>query len=158
MTTCSPCSVIGIDRNLTLSLLQYENNSVTISGQHEEIIVVRADGTVERHDTLNLGFPLGLEKSITNLIAQVCLPLKPGDVLVAYTDGITEAVNAEGVYFGIERLSRVIVKNHQMPSRHICEAVLAKLRSHIGRQQLFDDISMLVVKPITPAVLPAMSV
>lgn len=146
------------DRNLTLSLLQYENNSVTISGQHEEIIVVRADGTVERHDTLNLGFPLGLEKNIANLIAQVCLPLNAGDVLVAYTDGITEAVNGEGVCFGIDQLSRVIAENYQEPSETIREAVLATLRSHVGCQQLLDDISMLVVKPLAPAILPVVSV
>ncbi len=47
------------DRNLTFSLLHYRDRIVTISGQHEEVLVVRSGGALERHDTLNLGFPLG---------------------------------------------------------------------------------------------------
>src|SRR5262249_25686271 len=40
------------DRNLTFSLLHYQDKQVTISGQHEEVLVVRGDGALERHDTL----------------------------------------------------------------------------------------------------------
>jgi hypothetical protein len=42
-------------------LLHYQDKVVIISGQHEEVLVVRGDGILERHYTLNLGFPLGLE-------------------------------------------------------------------------------------------------
>ena len=41
---------MNCDRNLTLSLLQYRDKVVTISGQHEEVLVVRENGTLERHD------------------------------------------------------------------------------------------------------------
>jgi sigma-B regulation protein RsbU (phosphoserine phosphatase) len=52
-------------RNLSLSLLHYEDKVVTISGQHEEVLIVRENGVLERHDTLDLGFPLGLEAKIS---------------------------------------------------------------------------------------------
>ncbi len=85
------------DRNLTLSLLHYRDHLVTISGQHEEVLVVRETGVLERHDTLNLGFPLGLEKDICRFVDETSIPLKSGDVMVVYTDGITESVNGAGV-------------------------------------------------------------
>jgi PAS domain S-box-containing protein len=135
------------DRNLTLSLLHYQDKVVTISGQHEEVLVVRGNGVVERHDTLNLGFPLGLEEDISSFISEATVPLRSGDVMVAYTDGITEAINCAGVAFGIGRLSEAVRTSHQKPACAIREAVLSCLRKYIGTQHLLDDVSLLVIKP-----------
>jgi sigma-B regulation protein RsbU (phosphoserine phosphatase) len=135
------------DRNLTLSLLHYQDKIVTISGQHEEVLVVRGDGVLERHDTLNLGFPLGLEEDISGFIGEATVPLRSGDVLVAYTDGITEAMNDAGVAFGVERLSEVVRTSHTQPSGAIREAVLSSLREYIDGRQLLDDVTLLVIKP-----------
>jgi PAS domain S-box-containing protein len=135
------------DRNLTLSLLHYQDKVVSISGQHEEVLVVRGNGVVERHDTLNLGFPLGLEEDISSFIGEATVPLRSGDVMVAYTDGITEAMNCAGVAFGIGRLSEAVRTSHQKPACAIREAVLNSLRKYIGGQHLLDDVSLLVIKP-----------
>jgi PAS domain S-box-containing protein len=135
------------DRNLTLSLLHYQDRMVTISGQHEEVLVVRGDGALERHDTLNLGFPLGLEADISSFISEAKVPLNFGDVMVAYTDGITEATNCAGVAFGIGRLSEAVRNSHQKSACVIREAVLHSLRKYIGGQHLHDDVSLLVIKP-----------
>ncbi len=43
------------DKNLALSLLDYQNGTFTITGQHEEILLVRKDCKVERIDTFDLG-------------------------------------------------------------------------------------------------------
>jgi PAS domain S-box-containing protein len=135
------------DRNLTLTLLHYQDKVVTISGQHEEVLVVRGDGILERHDTLNLGFPLGLEEDISSFIAEATVPLRSGDVMVAYTDGITEAVNDAGVAFGLERLSEVVRTSHLQPAGAIREAVLSSLRNYTEGQNLLDDVTLLVIKP-----------
>jgi PAS domain S-box-containing protein len=138
---------MNCDRNLTLSLLRYQDKVVTISGQHEEILVVRGDGILERHDTLNLGFPLGLEQDISSFIGEATVPLCSGDVMVAYTDGITEAVNDAGVAFGLERLSEVVRTSHRQPAGAIREAVLSSLRNYTEGQTLLDDVTLLVIKP-----------
>jgi serine phosphatase RsbU (regulator of sigma subunit) len=138
---------MNCDGNLTLSLLHYEDRLVTISGQHEEVLVVRGNGVLERHDTLNLGFPLGLEEDISGFIAEASIPLQSGDVMVLYTDGITEAINQAGVMFGIERLSEAIRASYAQPADGIRAAVLGSLRAYIGGQNLLDDISLLVIKP-----------
>jgi PAS domain S-box-containing protein len=135
------------DRNLTLSLLHYQDEVVTISGQHEEVLVVRGDGNLERHDTLELGFPLGLEKDISNFIGEARVPLCSGDVMVAYTDGITEAVNGEGIAFGLEGLSEAVRTSHRQPAGAIRDAVLSSLRKYTEGQDLLDDVTLLVIKP-----------
>jgi len=139
---------MNCDRNLTLSLLRYEDNLVTISGQHEEVLIVRADGMLERHDTLELGFPLGLEEDISEFIGESRVPLLSGDVMVVYTDGITEAANSSGVLFGIERLSDAVRISHAQSADAIRKAVLGSLREYIGGECLLDDISLLVIKPV----------
>jgi serine phosphatase RsbU (regulator of sigma subunit) len=135
------------DRNLTFSLLHYQDKVVTISGQHEEVLVVRDNGVLERHDTLDLGFPLGLEEDISSFIGEATVPLRSGDVMVAYTDGITEAMNCAGVAFGVERLSEAVRTNHGQPADAIRQGVLRSLREYIGGQHLLDDVSLLVIKP-----------
>jgi PAS domain S-box-containing protein len=139
---------MNCDRNLTLSLLHYHDKSVTISGQHEEILVIRENGVLERHDTLNLGFALGLEKDICRFIGETKIPLQSGDVMVLYTDGITEAGNAAGVSYGIDRLCEVVKAAHRQTVGEILAAVRESLREYRGEQVLLDDVSLLVVKPI----------
>lgn len=134
------------DRNLTLSLLDYQDRVATISGQHEEVIVVRKDGALERHDTIDLGFPLGLEEHISSLIAETRVPLESGDVMVLYTDGITEATCCTGVSYGIERLAQAVKDSHEKPAAGIREAVLGHLREHVNGTGLLDDITLVVIK------------
>jgi PAS domain S-box-containing protein len=137
---------MNCDRNLTLSLLQYRDKVVTISGQHEEVLVVRENGTLERHDTLDLGFPLGLEENISSFIGEAKIPLRSGDVMVVYTDGITEAINSAGIAYGIEQLCKVVRTTHRQLADSIREAVLSSVREHVGGQRFLDDMSLLVVK------------
>ncbi|HEY6340218.1 MAG TPA: PP2C family protein-serine/threonine phosphatase [Bryobacteraceae bacterium] len=138
---------MNCDRNLTLCLLRCQNNTVTISGQHEEVLIVRANGSLERHDTLELGFPLGLEKTISRFVAEARVPLADGDVMVAYTDGVTEAINKSGAMFGIERLCEAVRTHHSLPADHIRDAVIGTVREFTGGTPALDDISLLVIKP-----------
>jgi len=63
------------DKNLTLCLLDYQSGELKLSGQHEEMIVVRKDGTIELVDTADLGFPIGLNDDIADFIDQTTVQL-----------------------------------------------------------------------------------
>ncbi|MBD2176933.1 SpoIIE family protein phosphatase [Pseudanabaena sp. FACHB-1998] len=134
------------DKNLTLSLIDYEHGKLTLSGQHEEIIVARKNGTLERFDTIDLGFPIGLEKEIIDFVDQKQIHLDAGDVMVLYTDGITEAENEQRQLYGVERLCEVVVRNVAGSAIVIRQAVIEDLRSHIGTQKIYDDITLLILK------------
>lgn len=134
------------DKNLTLSLLDYHDGTLRLSGQHEEMIIVRQGGKIERIDTIDLGFPIGLEADITDFVTYDEMRLQPGDVIVLYTDGITEAEDLQGVQYGLERLCHLVSQNCQLSAKGIRQAVLDDLWRHIGQQQIFDDITLLVLK------------
>ncbi|WP_333270006.1 MULTISPECIES: SpoIIE family protein phosphatase [unclassified Microcoleus] len=134
------------DKNASLALLDYEEGILKLSGQHEEMIVVRCNGSVERFDTIDLGFPIGLDADIAEFVAETIVQLHSGDVVVLYTDGITEAENRDRVLYSVERLIEVIQINWQRTATEIRLAVIDDVRSHIGEQKVFDDITLLILK------------
>ena len=134
------------DKNLTLALLTYAHGHVSISGQHEEAIIVRHGGAIERIDTIDLGFPLGLEADIAEFIRHTSVALHPGDGVVLYTDGITEAADIHQRLYGIERLCTVISQHWAGTAHDIQAAVIADVQCHIGAQKVFDDITLVVAK------------
>jgi predicted ATPase/serine phosphatase RsbU (regulator of sigma subunit)/tRNA A-37 threonylcarbamoyl transferase component Bud32 len=133
------------EKNLTFALLEYQDNAVHLSGQHEEMIVVR-QGQVECIDTDALGFPIGLDEDIGAFVAQEKVTLNAGDVVVLYTDGITEAENLDLEQYGLERLCEAVKQNWQCSAQDIRQAVISDVRQYIGEQKVFDDITLLVLK------------
>jgi PAS domain S-box-containing protein len=95
-------------KNLTLALIDYEAGKLTISGQHEEMIIVRTTGEIERIDTIDLGFPIGLEPYINDFIGKTEVDLNLNDIAVLYTDGVTEAENMDKEQYGLERLCEIV--------------------------------------------------
>lgn len=136
------------NKHLTLAILSYFEGRLSISGQHEETILVRKNGEVERIDTIDLGFPIGLEYDIAGFVHHQIVELNPGDGIVLYTDGITEATNLDNVQYGMERLCQIIGQSWHLLAQEIQQAVIEDLRRHIGQQKIFDDITLLVLKRV----------
>jgi sigma-B regulation protein RsbU (phosphoserine phosphatase) len=137
---------MNCDKNLTLAILNYAEGRISISGQHEEIIVVRKGGKIERIDTINLGFPIGLDDEIAHLISEELVELELGDGVVLYTDGIPEARDIDSQFYGLERLCEVVAINWHLSAEQIKQAAIDDLRGFIGEQQVFDDITLVVLK------------
>jgi len=137
---------IKTDKNLTLCLLDYQSGTLKLSGQHEEMIVVRRNGKVELVDTINLGFPIGLDDDIADFIDQTTVQLASGDGVVLYTDGITEAENSDGEQYGLQRLCEVVSYHWVQSAEAIKESVIAEVLKYIGTQEVYDDITLIVLK------------
>lgn len=137
---------VGLDRTATLALLDYAQGVLRLTGQHEEAVVVRTGGAIERIDTMALGVPVGLEVDIGMFIDHTELRLDPGDVVVLYTDGITEAEDIHGEQYGIERLCAAVRRAHTGSAQEIKRALVDDVLRFIGGQKVFDDITTVVIK------------
>ncbi|MEM9485513.1 MAG: SpoIIE family protein phosphatase, partial [Cyanobacteria bacterium P01_F01_bin.116] len=137
---------INSDKTMTLSLLDYKQGTLYLSGQHEDVLIVRANGSLEQIDTVNLGFPIALEEDIDDFLAHTQIHLETNDVVVLYTDGITESRNIDREFYGLNRLCNVIMNNYQRTAQEIRAAVIQDVANHIGQQKLLDDITLLVLK------------
>ena len=135
-----------VDKSLTLSLLDYNQGRLSLSGQHEHVLIMRAGGSVETIDTIDLGMPLGLEEDITRFIAEHVVHLQPGEGVVLFTDGITEAENAERNQFGLPRLVKLVGKHWQKPAEAIVTEIVNAVYDHIAANEVYDDITLVVFK------------
>ncbi len=77
-----------------------------------------------------------------------CLTMHPGDLLVCYTDGITEPENAYGEEFGEERLIDLVKKHVHRDDSEIVHIVLDAVRSWTGSPELFDDMTLLLAREV----------
>lgn len=74
--------------------------------------------------------------------------LEPGDLLVCFTDGITEPENAFGEMFGEERLLDLLVRHGESDERRIIEIVLEAVRDWTGSDELQDDMTLLLARRV----------
>ena len=72
--------------------------------------------------------------------------LEPGDLLVAYSDGIPDAINLNIDDFGLDRLIELIDQNRAQPVDAVCRAIFEGVFAFRGLAEAFDDITVLVTR------------
>ncbi len=72
--------------------------------------------------------------------------LRPGDVVVWFTDGVTESENTQRVQYGSQRLLQCIRDNAQLPAERLRDALLFDVRQYMGTQPQADDITIVVAE------------
>jgi hypothetical protein len=94
------------------------------------------------------GMALGLDegKLFSSIIRENTVPLNSGDVLVFYTDGITEAMNVREEEYGEERLMKCIADNSHLPSKEMVDQITADVNRFAGAQPQHDDITLVVMR------------
>ncbi len=106
-------------------------------------IVFRSRGTHRLKKLVNTGIPLGLLEDRT--WDKAVVQLDPGDVLVLYTDGITEAQNEKEEFYGETRLLDSIRTNLDGSAEGISQRILADLQEFVGSAPQYDDITLSVL-------------
>ena len=79
-------------------------------------------------------------------IADVSVQLKPGDGIIAYTDGITEALNEKGDEWGLDSLLGLIQTESPKNPDALIKAVRTSIAHYVGAQQQYDDMTLLALK------------
>jgi sigma-B regulation protein RsbU (phosphoserine phosphatase) len=74
------------------------------------------------------------------------LDLRPGDVLIAFTDGVTEALNPKEEEFGEERLKNLLRRSAHLPVDEMASAITNELKNWIGDAAQYDDLTFILVK------------
>ena len=74
------------------------------------------------------------------------VPLAEGDVLLFYSDGVTEAENATGLEFGPERLVALLTQRHADPVNDLLATIHQMVQVHTGQESLADDFTCIVVR------------
>jgi serine phosphatase RsbU (regulator of sigma subunit) len=97
-------------------------------------------------DGMVLGLLLDDAQTFSRLLEEVTLPLGPGDVFLLYTDGISEAMNAEGDCFGDARLAELVGRHADLPSDELRERILRDVGVFAGSAPQQDDMTMVLLR------------
>jgi len=92
------------------------------------------------------GIALGVMDEIN--LQEVELNLANNDVVVFYTDGITEAVNDKEEQFGQERLIKLVAQNSSLPAQELIDKIKSAVTDFAQRQAQFDDLTLVVLKSL----------
>ena len=110
-----------------------------LGGPSRQVQVVMPDGLV-------LGLKIDNGERFNLLLEEVTLPLGAGDLFVLYTDGITEAMNGEGDWFGDARLATILEDHADLPFGELRERILREIAVFVGGAPQQDDMTMLLLK------------
>jgi serine phosphatase RsbU (regulator of sigma subunit) len=141
---------LGEDKYMTLTVLAvHRDGKFSFSGLHQDIIIYRAaSSTMEIVETS--GIWIGLLDNIKNIVSDSTLAMDHGDVLLLFTDGITEAVyknqgslaSIESDMFGQEKLGNLFITLGTKPVDLIRQGILDSLADYL----LNDDITLVIIK------------
>jgi serine phosphatase RsbU (regulator of sigma subunit) len=136
-------------RFITLFLAFYDPVTGTLeyvnAGQNPPLLQ-RVERTAERLTTG--GIALGLSR--TSTYRTLTTVLAPGDLLVLYSDGITEAENPDGVAFDEAGLERTIEFRRDATAPDVCSAILAAVAAHAQDTRFADDLTVLALRRLPP--------
>ena len=115
---------------------------------HTPLIVVSAGKSdVIISDGMVLGLRLpGASERFEALLEEQTRPLIPGDLIVLYTDGITEAMNGDGDLFGDAALGRILGSGARHDAASVRERVVREVNTFVGDAEPHDDMTMVVIK------------
>lgn len=113
-----------------------------INAGHNPPLIGRADGKVEQ--LASGGFPLGILPTADYEVGQT--KLNSGDVLIIYSDGVSEAVNAKDEEYGVERLGEVIKQNLDKSASGMRDKIESSLSSFTQSAPAADDITLVIAK------------
>jgi serine phosphatase RsbU (regulator of sigma subunit)/pSer/pThr/pTyr-binding forkhead associated (FHA) protein len=113
-----------------------------INAGHNPPLLGRRDGTIEQLSSG--GFPLGIIPDAEFEVGET--KLEPGESLVIYSDGVSEANNLRDEEFGLDRLSQVVQKNLNSSAAGLRDKVESALSTFTQSAPANDDITLVIVK------------
>lgn len=125
------------------SMFEPHGRSVHVNAGHNPPLLFR-------HKTKELSFMPRGGRAIgwfpDNPLSAVELQMEPGDLLIYYTDGLTEAENHQHDFFGEQRLCDAIVSAQDLPTDELSDHILSKVDEFIDGAPPFDDLTLVVVR------------
>src|SRR5262245_6690165 len=113
-----------------------------INSGHNAPLLVRASGEVTRLDIG--GFPVGI--TTFGDYREGWVEIEPGDVMVVYSDGMTESLDEEGEEFGEARLIEIVQKHRGRTAAGLRDRIDEALTRFVGKASAVDDLTIVILK------------
>ena len=134
---------LGSDHYMTMMAIRLQDSQMTIAGLHQDVIIYRCALNKTESISTN-GTWLGISDNIEKYLIDVTENLQDGDIILLFTDGITESTNKYGEMFGQIRLEKALNQYADLPVGTILEKIIEDVKNF--QEEQFDDMSMVVIK------------
>jgi len=134
---------------MTMVMLKWDqkNEKMSYLGAGHEHILVYKPSTGKIEAKVTGGIALGMVPDNSKIVKELPIDLEKGDIVVLYTDGITEAKNDAGEMFGLERLMNTITKHATTYGPEgISHHTATDFSEYVGNAEQLDDITLIVIK------------
>ena len=139
------CAHIPSNRLITLFYGELDAGAKTfryVNAGHNPPFVVRSDGTLERLAPTSMALGIQAEAPYTAMET----PVAPGDRLLLYTDGITEANDVSDVEYGDERVAAFLSRSRTASDQELIDGLVADVLRYCGPVRPHDDMTLMVVR------------
>jgi len=134
-------------RIMTLLILKYMGKGkFELTGQHESLLIISPDGNTQDLSLLDYGMFAGLEENVEPYLDTLQFEIKKNDILILYTDGITEAMNSNNEEYGKSGILKSAVPVRKKSADKIKKAIIDDCLKHMGHEKLHDDMSIMIIK------------
>ncbi len=134
---------------VTMALVYYDSEkeifTYTHLGHNSPLRYDSSEGDISFIESEGMGLGLADNSMFSEKISFKEMEIKDGDFIFLYTDGVTEAQNGSGDFYGDSRLVDILEKNKEMGSDKIINRVTASLYDFRGTHEQSDDIAMMVI-------------
>lgn len=135
-------SEVGRYATMFFGIIHREGRLEFVNAGHPSPLLLRAGEVAEAFT--EGGFPVGLIPDTSYFSSSVTL--RPGDTLVLYSDGVTEAMDPDDEMFGVARLRELLLGQHDAPLEGLQKAILDAVRAFCRGAHQADDITLLLAR------------
>jgi serine phosphatase RsbU (regulator of sigma subunit) len=138
-------ALLKVDRYLTITAICFDENEITYAGSHQDLIIYRKEtNKIETYPSF--GTWIGMLDHVDDYMQNRKLSLSSGDMILLFTDGITELGFESKNMYGQERLEAAFLKNANLPLQEIVNNLIKDATSHHSKQE--DDITVAVIRKV----------
>jgi sigma-B regulation protein RsbU (phosphoserine phosphatase) len=128
---------------LFYGILNTETNQITYcNAGHNNPYLIAADGTMTKLSAG--GMIVGIMPGA--LYDESSVNINPGELLILFSDGITEAMNSADEEFGDTRLTDIVLKNRKEAAEDIIDLILKEVKLYTGSSPQMDDMTVVIIK------------
>ena len=136
-------SRLGSDHYMTMMAIRLSQSQMTVAGKHQDLLIYRA--ALNKVEAITIpGTWLGITEDIKNCTKELSVKINTGDIVLLFTDGITEATNSDGDMFSQDGLEQALNRYADLPVRKLRDKIIEEVTSFQEKQA--DDITLVVVK------------
>ena len=114
---------------------------------HNPLLIYRTQtGQIEELRAEGLGIGIRPAKEFDSYNRELTVSVQSGDLLVLYTDGIVEAMNAQSELYGEDALKEKLIALNQESAREITARIFEDVEAFAGKEKQHDDMTMVVIR------------